>query len=89
VIAEGQVREWLAWLQAAADDYCETRRIAYEIQRRSKPGPLHSAATECRIASFRATTCLATQRHIEPAKSAVAALQRTLLTLIGEAAAQG
>jgi hypothetical protein len=87
VIAEGQAREWLARLQAAADDYHQTRHLAYEIQRRSRPGSLHSAATECRIASFRATTCAAAERHVEAARSAVAALQQTLEMLIGKAAA--
>jgi hypothetical protein len=87
LIADEQFRQWLTRLDAAAEDFCETRWIASEIQRRSRPGALHSAATECRIASFRATTYGATQRHVQAARTAIAALQHALETLIRKAAA--
>jgi hypothetical protein len=87
LIANEQVREWLKRLQAAADDYCQARHIAYEIQRRSRPGPLHTAASECRIASVQATSGRATPFQIGSARSATVARRRTLEDLLRKAAA--
>jgi hypothetical protein len=87
LIPDEQVREWLTRLHAAADDCCQVKSIAYDIQRRSRPGPLHLAATECRIAAVQATTDRARQHHVEAARTAIAVLRRTLEDLISRAAA--
>jgi hypothetical protein len=45
LIPEEQLREWLARLHGADGDYSQARCIANEIQRRSRPGRLHLAAS--------------------------------------------
>src|SRR4051812_28082363 len=84
--SEAQLREWLMRLNAAADDCCQARWIAQEIQRRSRLGHLHSSATECRIASARATT-YGTRHPRDQACRTIAALRRALEDHLAQATA--
>jgi hypothetical protein len=79
LITREHIRDWLVRLDAAVEaDFHASRGVADEIQRRSRPGLLHLAATQCRIASVQAAASRTTEDRRIQARHAIRVLQRTL-----------
>jgi hypothetical protein len=79
-VGVAQVEKWLAELRAAKNDIRAAASVAQSIQRRVKPGRLHLAASECRIACLSAGSWT-TESHVITAQSAIRSLCAELETL--------
>ena len=72
-----QVKSWLAEVRGAGNDIRTAASVAQDIQKRMKPGRLHLAASECRMACISAVSW-ATEPHVIAALMAIRCLRAEL-----------
>jgi hypothetical protein len=81
-----QLKKWLAGLRAAGSDPRRAAFVAQDIQRRLRPGKLHLAASECRMACVSAESRWARAQREMATRNAIRALEHALEQLVSVAA---